>query len=52
MQHTGSNTNSFALIWILPEKDLAAIACTNTYEPSHFPACDAMIAELFKLYAR
>lgn len=52
MQHTGSNTNSFALIWVLPEKNLAAIACTNTYESSHFVACDTMMAEMFKLFAK
>ena len=52
MQHAGSNTNSFALIWILPEKNLAAIALTNTYEKEHFAACDAAIVELFKLYLK
>ena len=52
MQHAGSNTNSFALIWVLPEKNLAAIALTNTYEKAHFAACDAAIGELFKLYLR
>jgi CubicO group peptidase (beta-lactamase class C family) len=52
MQHMGSNTNTRALIWILPEKDLAAIACTNTDEPSSFPACDEMIAAMFKQYVK
>lgn len=52
MQHMGSNTNTRALIWILPEKNLAAIACSNSFEPSSFPACDAMIAELMKRFAK
>ena len=52
LQHTGSNTNSFALTWVFLEKDLAAIALTNTYEPSHFAACDEMILEMAKRYAK
>lgn len=50
--HGGSNTNSHALIWILPDRDFAAVACTNTGESSGFPACDEAIQELMKRYAR
>ena len=51
MTHTGSNTNSFAVIWVLPDKDFAAIACTNTGEQSGFLACDKAIQELMKRFA-
>ncbi|WP_436716917.1 serine hydrolase [Roseiconus lacunae] len=47
LNHGGSNTNSFALIWVIPEADLAAIVCTNTGEPQAFPACDEMMGYLF-----
>jgi len=40
------------LIWILPDKDFAAVACTNTGENSGFLACDEAIRELMKRYAR
>lgn len=51
LTHGGSNTNSHALIWILPDKDFAAVACTNTGEDSGFPACDEAMQELMKRYA-
>ena len=50
--HGGNNTNSHALIWILPDKDFAAVACANTGENSGFLACDEAIRELMKRYAR
>jgi len=51
LNHAGSNTNSFALIWVLPEADFAAIVCTNTGEKQAFPACDEMISHLMSTYA-
>ena len=51
MTHAGSNTNSFAVIWIIPDKDFAAIALTNQGGNSSFAACDAAILELMKRYA-
>lgn len=51
LQHAGSNTSSYALIWILPEGDFAAIVCTNTGEKQAFPACDEMIGYLMSNYA-
>lgn len=50
--HGGNNTNSHALIWILPDKDFAAVAFSNTGENSGFLACDEAIQELMKRYAR
>jgi CubicO group peptidase (beta-lactamase class C family) len=52
LTHGGSNTNSHALIWILPDKDFSAVACTNTGEASGFLACDEAIQELMKRYAK
>lgn len=51
LNHFGSNTNSSALIWILPESDFAAIVCTNTGQPQAFAACDEMISHLMKEHA-
>ncbi|MBX7165653.1 MAG: serine hydrolase [Pirellulales bacterium] len=50
--HGGSNTNSQALIWLLPERDFAAVACTNTGESSGLSACGEAIQELMKRYAQ
>ncbi len=49
--HAGSNTNTFALIWVLPEANFAAVVCTNTGEKQAFPACDEMISHLMSGYA-
>jgi CubicO group peptidase (beta-lactamase class C family) len=51
LQHGGSNTHSYALIWVVPKANIAAVVCTNTGEPQAFPACDAMVAELLKNFA-
>jgi hypothetical protein len=52
LNHGGSNTNSFALIWVLPESDFAAVVCTNTGQPQAFPACDEMISHLMVTHAK
>ncbi|HVU86262.1 MAG TPA: serine hydrolase [Pirellulales bacterium] len=52
LTHGGSNTNSHALIWIFPDRDFAAVVCTNTGEKGGFPACDETIQELMKRYAQ
>ncbi len=44
LTHAGSNTNTFAVIWVLPESDFAAVVCTNSGEPQAFPACDEMMS--------
>lgn len=50
LSHAGSNTNSFALIWVLPESDVAAVVCTNTGERQAFAACDEIIAHLLMVH--
>ncbi|MCC9601084.1 serine hydrolase [Stieleria sp. JC731] len=52
LNHAGSNTNTFSLIWVLPESNFAAIVCTNTGEPQAFPACDEMVSYLMTKYAK
>lgn len=52
MTHGGSNTNSYALIWILPDKDFAAVVCTNAGMQSGFPACNEAIQVLMTRYAK
>lgn len=52
LTHAGSNTNCYALIWILPERDFAAVACTNTGERLGFLASDEVISESMKRYAQ
>ena len=46
LTHAGSNTNTFAVIWVLPKSDFAAVVCTNSGEQQAFPACDEMINHL------
>jgi len=46
LTHAGSNTNTFAVIWVLPKSDFAAVVCTNSGEQQAFPACDEMMSQL------
>ncbi len=44
LTHTGSNTMFYALIWLAPGRDFAAVAACNSGEG--FGACDAAVAML------
>ena len=46
LNHAGSNTNSFAVIWIFPEADFAAVVCANSGQPKAYAACEEMISYL------
>ncbi|TWU47266.1 D-alanyl-D-alanine carboxypeptidase precursor [Rubripirellula tenax] len=46
LTHAGSNTNSFAVIWVLPQSNFAAVVCTNSGQAQAFPACDEMMSHL------
>ncbi|WP_231615662.1 serine hydrolase [Novipirellula artificiosorum] len=46
LNHTGSNTNAYALIWVLPESDFAAVVCANSGQSQAYSACDAMMSHL------
>ena len=51
LTHAGSNTNTFAVIWVLPDTNFAAVVCTNSGEAQAFPACDEMVSHLMAKYA-
>ncbi|WP_442511928.1 serine hydrolase [Novipirellula sp. SH528] len=51
LNHAGSNTNCFALIWVLPESNFAAVVYTNSGQSQAFPACDAMMSHLMMEHA-
>jgi CubicO group peptidase (beta-lactamase class C family) len=46
LQHAGSNTNQFALVWVMPEAKRATVVITNTGQEQAFGACDAATALL------
>ena len=41
LQHAGSNTTQFSLVWVMPDTKRATLVITNTGEEQAFPACDA-----------
>ena len=47
--HGGSNTSFYALIWVLPDSDVACVVATNS--PS-FPACNAAAKDLLVQFAK
>ncbi|WP_186776416.1 serine hydrolase [Rubripirellula reticaptiva] len=49
--HAGSNTNTFALIWLFPESDFGVIVCTNSGQEQAFAACDEMVSHLMAQHA-
>ena len=51
LNHGGSNTNFYAMIWVVPGSDFAAVVCTNTGEPQALPACRDMMSRLFAAHA-
>jgi CubicO group peptidase (beta-lactamase class C family) len=51
LHHTGSNTNSFAVIWVFPESDFAAIVCANSGQPQAYSGCDQMVSLLMAEHA-
>lgn len=48
LQHTGSNTNHYSLVWVMPEAKRATLVMTNTGQDQAFAACDAATATLMK----
>lgn len=48
LQHAGSNTNQFSLVWVMPDAKRATLVVTNTGEEQAFAACDAATATLMK----
>ncbi len=48
LQHAGSNTNQFSLVWIMPDAKRATLVITNTGQAQAFAACDAATVALMK----
>jgi CubicO group peptidase (beta-lactamase class C family) len=48
LQHAGSNTNQYSLVWVMPDAKRATLVITNTGQKQAFAACDAATAELMK----
>ena len=46
LNHAGSNTNSYAVIWILPEANFAAVVCANSGQQKAHTACEEMMRYL------
>jgi CubicO group peptidase (beta-lactamase class C family) len=46
LQHAGSNTNQFSLVWVMLDAKRATLVITNTGEEQAFAACDAATAAL------
>lgn len=44
----GSNTLWMALLWILPEKNIAIVVTTNSGAENAFETCDKMVAKLLE----
>lgn len=50
LNHAGSNTMFYSVIWVAPERDFAAVALSNTGEDEGFALCDQAIAQLIEKY--
>jgi CubicO group peptidase (beta-lactamase class C family) len=48
LQHAGSNTNQYSLVWVMPDAKRATLVITNTGQEQAFAACDAATATLMK----
>lgn len=46
LSHAGSNTNTFAVITVIPESDFAAVICANSGQSKAFAACNEMTRHL------
>ena len=50
IQMVGSNTMWMAVMWILPEKEIAVLVTTNTASKDAFPLCDRVASQLIGKY--
>lgn len=50
LQHAGSNTMWFSLVWIVPDKNFAAVAVTNSGQDGGFKLCDKAILAMMQKY--
>ncbi len=52
LNHAGSNTQNFAIVWMAPAKDFAVLIMTNQAGGETFNACDATAAALIQHFAK
>ncbi len=52
LQHGGSNTMWYSLVWIVPEKNFAAVATTNSGQKGSFELCDQAILAMMQQHLR
>jgi len=52
LTHAGSNTMFYAVIWIAPERDFAAVAMCNYGDKEGFAKCDEAIGYLIKRHLK
>lgn len=50
LNHNGSNTMNFAVVWIAPARDFAVLVVCNQGGPVAFKACDEAASGLLKLH--
>lgn len=50
LNHNGSNTMNFAVVWIAPARDFAVLVVCNRGGPVAFKACDEASSKLIKLH--
>ncbi len=50
LQHNGSNTMNYTVMWLAPEKDFAAVAACNDAGPLSRKACDEAVTYLIGKY--
>jgi CubicO group peptidase (beta-lactamase class C family) len=52
LNHTGSNTQNFAVAWMAPARDFAVLIMTNQAGGDTFSACDATAAALIQHFTK
>lgn len=50
LNHSGSNTFNFAIVWMAPKKDIAALVCTNSGQAATPRGVDEAVLALLKKY--
>ncbi len=49
LNHSGSNTMWYALVWLAPQLDRAFLVATNSRDDNSHPTCDQMIGKLIQI---
>ncbi|MBC8348298.1 MAG: serine hydrolase [Verrucomicrobia bacterium] len=49
LNHSGSNTMWYALVWVAPQLDRAFLVATNSRDDNSHPTCDQMIGKLIRI---